>query len=121
MSLNQVIRCQDEAHAVAMPRKAFRRLTLNLILDLWQHRVFVDANPLNEAFDACRYAHDSCVLFLAGIARFRRDGPGDQSKPRAHALCHRLRFLWQPSDQWHVLGLLQRASNAAKQRGRQSY
>lgn len=62
MSLNQLIRCQDEAHAKAMPRKVFRRLILNLILDLRQNRVFVDANPLNEVFDSRCYAHDSCFV-----------------------------------------------------------
>ena len=35
------------------------------------------------------------------------DGPRNQSEPRAHAVCHRLRFLRQPQDQRHVLGVLQ--------------
>ncbi len=106
------------AHANLMPRKAFR-LTLNLILRLWQHCTFIAVNPLNEAslWFTLHVMLTTRVLFSTGIARFRRDGPGDQSKPRAHALCHRLRFLRQPSDQWHVLCLLQRAFNAADNGG----
>lgn len=34
------------------------------------------------------------------------NGPRDQPEPGAHALCHRLRLLWQPENQRHVLRVL---------------
>lgn len=41
------------------------------------------------------------------------NGPRDKPEPGAHALCHRLRFLWQPKNQWHVLRMLQGTPDTA--------
>uniref|UniRef100_A0AAV2MSJ1 Uncharacterized protein n=1 Tax=Knipowitschia caucasica TaxID=637954 RepID=A0AAV2MSJ1_KNICA len=43
---------------------------------------------------------------LEATIDLKRNGPRDEPEPCAHALCHRLWFLWKPKNQWHVLGLL---------------
>lgn len=48
----------------------------------------------------------SGILTLS-FFHFVSNGSRDEPESGAHALCHRLWFLWQPENQWHVLCMLQ--------------
>lgn len=57
--------------------------------------------------------HSHSVSFSVSAS----NGSRDQPEPGPHALCHGLRFLWQPTNQWHVLCVLQGTPDAtAEQR-----
>lgn len=57
----------------------------------------------------CLFSGSKRLLFYSiffSLSDVASNGPGDKPEPSAHALCHRLWFLWQPKNKRHVLSVL---------------
>lgn len=100
--------CHNMTPAVSQPNKfCWNKIGRSAPVSLWwktcwTHHCISHWGAVKVRCSLCA----SVSLTTHSLSHSLSNGPRDEPEPGAHALCHRLRFLWQPKNQWYVLRVL---------------